>query len=99
MEKTVFVVPAFESKDNVVPPLNKGQLLSLIETGEVRPFYSQLCSKCQVSYQVVSVVIGIPIVSKNHIQLAEMDEMFILALFLLKTIDCMKTGKIPFFLK
>ncbi|KAF6211820.1 hypothetical protein GE061_012335 [Apolygus lucorum] len=47
LEKIVFVVPAFESKENVVPPLNKGQLLSLVETGEVRPFYSQLCSKCQ----------------------------------------------------
>ncbi|KAL1138533.1 hypothetical protein AAG570_008596, partial [Ranatra chinensis] len=46
-EKTVFVVPAFEARDNVKLPLNKAQLLSLVETGEIRPFYSQLCWKCQ----------------------------------------------------
>lgn len=46
-DKTVFVIPAFEAKEAVSPPLNKGQLLSLIETGEIRPFYSQICTKCQ----------------------------------------------------
>ena len=47
-DKTVFVIPVFEAKEAVSPPLNKAQLLSLIETGEVRPFYAQICPKCQV---------------------------------------------------
>ncbi|KAK9512533.1 hypothetical protein O3M35_000935 [Rhynocoris fuscipes] len=46
-DKTAFVVPAFEAKDNVEPPLHKAQLISLVETGEIRPFYSQICPKCQ----------------------------------------------------
>jgi len=46
-DKTVFVVPAFEAKENVEAPSSKAQLLSLVETGEIRPFYSQLCWKCQ----------------------------------------------------
>ncbi|XP_014239726.1 beta-1,4-glucuronyltransferase 1-like [Cimex lectularius] len=46
-DKTVFVIPVFEAKDNVEPPLNKAQLLNLVETGEIRPFYTELCSKCQ----------------------------------------------------
>ncbi|XP_014289932.1 beta-1,4-glucuronyltransferase 1 isoform X1 [Halyomorpha halys] len=46
-DKTVFVIPVFEAKEAVSPPLNKPQLLSLIETGEVRPFYAQICPKCQ----------------------------------------------------
>ncbi|XP_073980276.1 beta-1,4-glucuronyltransferase 1-like isoform X2 [Rhodnius prolixus] len=53
-DKTAFVVPAFEAKDNIEPPLHKAQLISLVETGEIRPFYSQICSKCQAltNYEV-----------------------------------------------
>lgn len=49
-DKTVFVVPAFEvaASGEESPPRNKAQLLKLVETGDARPFYSQLCWKCQV---------------------------------------------------
>lgn len=49
-DKTVFVVPAFELKDGIPPPRHKKQLLKMVETSEVRPFYSELCWKCQVLY-------------------------------------------------
>ncbi|XP_039299350.1 beta-1,4-glucuronyltransferase 1-like isoform X2 [Nilaparvata lugens] len=47
-DKTVFVVPAFELAAEATPPHNKAQLLKAVEAGHARPFYSQLCWKCQV---------------------------------------------------
>lgn len=44
----MFVVPAFEAKEDTVVPRHKSELLKLVETGDVRPFYVQLCLKCQV---------------------------------------------------
>lgn len=46
-DKTVYVVPAFEAKDDIDIPKDKAALLQLIETMRVRPFYFELCWKCQ----------------------------------------------------
>jgi hypothetical protein len=45
--KTVFVVPAFESKFGEAPQ-TKRQLLTLIDKYQARPFFFDLCWKCQV---------------------------------------------------
>lgn len=47
-DKTVFVVPAFEMRESIAPPKHKSDLIKLSESGDVRPFYIQLCWKCQV---------------------------------------------------
>ena len=49
-DKTVYVVPAFEARETVAPPRTKTELLKLADTGDVRPFYIELCWKCQVSF-------------------------------------------------
>lgn len=46
-DKTVYVVPAFEAKDDIEIPKDKAALLQLIDTMQVRPFYFELCWKCQ----------------------------------------------------
>lgn len=43
LDKTVFVVPAFESS---IIPKSKVDLIRAVETGKARPFYYQLCWKC-----------------------------------------------------
>ncbi|XP_070180229.1 beta-1,4-glucuronyltransferase 1-like [Littorina saxatilis] len=45
--KTAYVVPSFEVKQGVALPSNKGELLRTWETWSARPFYSELCAKCQ----------------------------------------------------
>ena len=40
-------MPSFEIKDNVVVPRNKEELLRDVRRSAARPFYSELCSKCQ----------------------------------------------------
>ncbi|XP_046665043.1 beta-1,4-glucuronyltransferase 1-like [Homalodisca vitripennis] len=47
-EKNVFVVPAFEAKEETPVPRHKAELLKLVDSGDMRPFYVQLCLKCQV---------------------------------------------------
>jgi len=47
-DKTVYVVPAFEARDTVTPPRTKTELLKLADGGDLRPFYIELCWKCQV---------------------------------------------------
>ncbi|XP_054711303.1 beta-1,4-glucuronyltransferase 1-like [Uloborus diversus] len=46
-DKTVYVVPAFEVKDGVEVPRDKTGLLQLLELMEARPFYFEMCWKCQ----------------------------------------------------
>lgn len=46
-DKTVYVVPAFEAKESVEVPKDKTGLLQLLDTMQVRPFYFELCWKCQ----------------------------------------------------
>lgn len=46
-DKTVFVVPAFETKEGAEIPRDKTGLLQLLELMEARPFYFELCWKCQ----------------------------------------------------
>lgn len=43
LDKTVFVVPAFEGS---IIPKTKLELIHAVEAGSVRPFYAQLCWKC-----------------------------------------------------
>ncbi|XP_058871929.1 beta-1,4-glucuronyltransferase 1-like [Acipenser ruthenus] len=43
----VFVVPAFEIRHTRKIPATKTELLQLYQVGEVRPFYEELCHKCQ----------------------------------------------------
>ena len=45
--KTVFVVPAFEIQNNVPIPQDKSKLLEQWSQRLVRPFYQELCWKCQ----------------------------------------------------
>jgi len=45
--KIAFVLPAYEVKEGSVLPKTKSELLGLVEKGEARPFYSQVCWKCQ----------------------------------------------------
>nr|CAD7411242.1 unnamed protein product [Timema cristinae] len=47
-DKTVWVVPAFEVRETVAPPRTKTELLKLMDKGDLRPFYIELCWKCQV---------------------------------------------------
>lgn len=46
-DKTVWVVPAYEIKDDVKIPKTKQELLKMKENGLARPFYQELCLKCQ----------------------------------------------------
>ncbi|CAL1287066.1 unnamed protein product [Larinioides sclopetarius] len=46
-DKTVYVVPAFEVKEDGSIPRTKSALLQQVETMEARPFYFELCWKCQ----------------------------------------------------
>ncbi|XP_074603084.1 beta-1,4-glucuronyltransferase 1-like [Brevipalpus obovatus] len=49
-EKRVYVVPSFEidsSQSSSKIPQHKAELLKLIANGSVRPFYYELCWKCQ----------------------------------------------------
>lgn len=46
-DKTVYVVPAFEVKEDAAIPRNKASLLQQVEAMEARPFYFELCWKCQ----------------------------------------------------
>ena len=46
-ENIVYVVPAFEIQGNITLPSNKNGLLLLWEAGFVRPFYYEMCWKCQ----------------------------------------------------
>ncbi|KAG8198071.1 hypothetical protein JTE90_020902 [Oedothorax gibbosus] len=46
-DKTVYVVPAFEVKEDAEIPRTKTELLQKVETMEARPFYFELCWKCQ----------------------------------------------------
>jgi hypothetical protein len=48
-DKTVYVVPAFEARHGAAIPRDKAELLALSENGQLRPFYFELCWKCQVS--------------------------------------------------
>ncbi|XP_059484573.1 beta-1,4-glucuronyltransferase 1-like [Neocloeon triangulifer] len=47
-DKTVYVVPTFELRSGSDVPESKQQLLTLAEEGSVRPFYFELCWKCQM---------------------------------------------------
>jgi N-acetyllactosaminide beta-1,3-N-acetylglucosaminyltransferase len=49
-DKTVYVIPAFEARQDAVVPRDKAELLGLSESGQLRPFYFELCLKCQVNY-------------------------------------------------
>ncbi|XP_042243471.1 beta-1,4-glucuronyltransferase 1-like isoform X1 [Homarus americanus] len=46
-EKTVWVVPVYEIKEDVAVPKTKTDLLMMKENGEARTFYQELCFKCQ----------------------------------------------------
>ncbi|UYV82953.1 B3GNT1 [Cordylochernes scorpioides] len=47
-DKTVYVVPAFEMREDVPElPADKASLLQLVELMEARPFYFELCWRCQ----------------------------------------------------
>ncbi len=43
----VFVLPAFEIRHARKMPATKSELVQLYQVGEVRPFYEELCSRCQ----------------------------------------------------
>ncbi|KAL4658683.1 beta-1,4-glucuronyltransferase 1 [Arapaima gigas] len=43
----VFVLPAFEIRHTRKIPASKQELLQLYQVGEVRPFYEELCPRCQ----------------------------------------------------
>ncbi|CAB3378815.1 Hypothetical predicted protein [Cloeon dipterum] len=47
-DKTVYVVPAFEAKEGTEAPSTKNQLLQMAKEGFIRPFYFELCWKCQM---------------------------------------------------
>ncbi|CAL9694963.1 unnamed protein product [Knipowitschia caucasica] len=44
----VFVLPAFEIRHDRKMPATKPELVQLYQVGEVRPFYEELCPRCQV---------------------------------------------------
>ncbi|XP_045113961.1 beta-1,4-glucuronyltransferase 1-like isoform X2 [Portunus trituberculatus] len=46
-EKTVWVLPAYEVKNDAGIPETKEQLLTMKKKGLARPFYQELCLKCQ----------------------------------------------------
>ncbi|XP_057712296.1 beta-1,4-glucuronyltransferase 1 [Corythoichthys intestinalis] len=43
----VFVLPAFEIRHTRKMPATKAELVRLYQVGEVRPFYEELCPRCQ----------------------------------------------------
>ncbi|XP_058479778.1 beta-1,4-glucuronyltransferase 1 [Solea solea] len=43
----VFVLPAFEIRHSRKMPTTKPELVQLYQVGEVRPFYEELCPRCQ----------------------------------------------------
>ncbi|KAM6435303.1 beta-1,4-glucuronyltransferase 1 [Liasis olivaceus] len=43
----VFVVPAFEIRHTRRIPATKAELVQLYQVGEIRPFYEELCPRCQ----------------------------------------------------
>lgn len=43
----VFVLPAFEIRHDRKMPATKSELVQLYQVGEVRPFYEELCPRCQ----------------------------------------------------
>ncbi|XP_028330383.1 beta-1,4-glucuronyltransferase 1 [Gouania willdenowi] len=43
----VFVLPAFEIRHARKMPSTKAELVQLYQVGEVRPFYEELCARCQ----------------------------------------------------
>ncbi|XP_067117727.1 beta-1,4-glucuronyltransferase 1 [Osmerus mordax] len=43
----VFVMPAFEIRHTRKMPATKSELVQLYQVGEVRPFYEELCPRCQ----------------------------------------------------
>nr|XP_046235803.1 beta-1,4-glucuronyltransferase 1 [Scatophagus argus] len=43
----VFVLPAFEIRHDRKMPATKAELVQLYQVGEVRPFYEELCPRCQ----------------------------------------------------
>ena len=47
-EKAVFILPAYEIREGLEAPLNKISLLELRRVNAARPFYQELCPKCQV---------------------------------------------------
>ncbi|XP_065319035.1 uncharacterized protein LOC135927027 [Gordionus sp. m RMFG-2023] len=48
MDKTVFVIPAFEVKMNYERPQNKTELLRLLKTGIAIPFHRKRCAACHI---------------------------------------------------
>ncbi|XP_078590078.1 beta-1,4-glucuronyltransferase 1-like [Branchiostoma floridae x Branchiostoma japonicum] len=46
---TVYVVPAFELQLNASIPKDKTELLETLQQGQARPFYRDICWKCQSS--------------------------------------------------
>lgn len=46
-EHIVYVVPAFEIRHTRRIPGAKAELLQLYQVGEIRPFYEELCPRCQ----------------------------------------------------
>ncbi|XP_029469553.1 beta-1,4-glucuronyltransferase 1 [Rhinatrema bivittatum] len=46
-EQAVFAVPAFEIRHARKVPVDKAELLQLYQVGEIRPFYEELCPRCQ----------------------------------------------------
>lgn len=44
---TAYVVPCFEINTEIVRPLSKQLLLKQLDEGTVRPFYKEVCWKCQ----------------------------------------------------
>ena len=45
--KTAYVIPSFEMLQNAVVPQDKSKLLNMWKKHEARPFYNELCWKCQ----------------------------------------------------
>ncbi|XP_025103392.1 beta-1,4-glucuronyltransferase 1-like isoform X2 [Pomacea canaliculata] len=45
--RTAYVVPSFEIQDGAALPPSKGALLQEWSAGAVRPFYQEVCGKCQ----------------------------------------------------
>ncbi|CAL8325829.1 unnamed protein product [Lota lota] len=46
-DEEVFVLPAFEIRHVRKLPATKSELVQLYQVGEVRPFYEELCPRCQ----------------------------------------------------
>lgn len=55
-DKIAFVLPAYEVQEGSLLPETKLELLSLVEQGKARPFYKQLCDKCQVGFSFTYVI-------------------------------------------